>query len=513
MQNLPIGIQDFRKIRENDYLYVDKTELLYQLTLNNYYFLSRPRRFGKSLLLSTLKELFSGSQELFKGLWIEDKWNWATSHPVIHLKTSSIDYQRLGLYAALSKEMGEIATELSIVLKEIDLKDRFKELIKKAAKDKKVVILVDEYDKPIIDYLGDSDKIKENKAVLKEFYSVIKDADPYIRFLFITGVSKFTKVSIFSDLNNLEDISLSSYMNDVVGITQKEMEDNFKPFLTETAENLNETPEKLLNDIRNWYNGYNWLGKNTLYNPFSLLSFFKKKQFQNFWFETGTPTFLIEEVTKRRKFNFSEVQSGYSGLSDFNTDNLSPTTLLFQTGYLTIKEYNPKFQMYTLGYPNEEVQSSLLQHLIGAYRFENASESTPLVVQMYNALHEKDVEKNIEEFVNIINTAFATIPYDLWRGATELHYHALVHLTFSLLGTYMQSEVHSAKGRCDAIVQTPQYIYAFEFKLDESAEIALQQIEDKGYLTPFNQHNQEKIAVGINFSSEEKCVADFKIKE
>ena len=509
MQNLPIGIQDFREIRENDYLYVDKTALVYQLSMGKYYFLSRPRRFGKSLLLSTLKELFSGSQELFKGLWIYDKWNWETSHPVIYLKISSINYQRLGLYEALSKEMGEIASQLGIILEESELKDRFKELIIKAAKDKKVVILVDEYDKPIIDYLGDSLKVKENKAVLKEFYSIIKDADPHIRFLFIAGVSKFSKVSIFSDLNNIEDITLSSYMNDVVGITQQEMQENFAPFLIDTAQVLGETQQELLNNIKHWYNGYNWLGKNTLYNPFSLLSFFKKKQFQNFWFETGTPTFLIEEVMKRRQFNFSEVQSGYSGLSDFNTENLNTTTLLFQTGYLTVKEYNPKFQLYTLAYPNEEVRSSLLQYLIGAYRLENASESTPLVVQMYNALH----EKNIKELINIINTAFSTIPYDLWRGATELHYHALVHLTFSLLGTYMQSEVHSAKGRCDALVQTPQYIYAFEFKLDESAEIALQQIEEKGYLSPYFQHSQQKIAIGINFSSEKKCVETYQIKE
>ena len=204
-------------------------------------------------------------------------------------------------------------------------------------------------------------------------------------------------------------------------------------------------------DIKKWYNGYSWEAVNRVYNPFSILRFMSTKSFQNFCFETGTPTFLIEVVTKQQQFNFSEVESGLSGLSDFNTDNINPTTLLFQTGYLTIKEYNPKFQLYTLGYPNEEVRSSLLQYLIGAYRFENASESTPLVVQLYKAVH----EKNIEEIITIINTAFATIPYDLWRGSTELHYHALVHLTFSLLGTYMQSEIHSAKGRCDALVQTP----------------------------------------------------------
>jgi Predicted AAA-ATPase/PD-(D/E)XK nuclease superfamily len=505
MQNLPIGLQNFREIRENDYLYVDKTALIYPLTSSKYYFLSRPRRFGKSLLLSTIKELFSGSQDLFKGLWIENKWDWSQIHPVIHLKISSIDYQRLGLYDALSKELSEIALELGVTLKETALKGKFRELITKASVKGKVVILIDEYDKPIIDYLDDSTKTKENKDILKEFYSIIKDADPYIRFLLITGVSKFTKVSIFSDLNNLDDLTLHPKYTNLCGITQVELEKYFaEPIAELSASNPN-----IKEDIKNWYNGYSWDGVHRVYNPFSILRFMSTQSFHNFWFETGTPTFLIEVVTKRRQFNFSEVQTGLSGLSDFNTDNINPTTLLFQTGYLTIKEYNPKFQLYTLGYPNEEVRSSLLQYLIGAYRFENASESTPLVVQLYNALH----EKNIEEIIAIINTAFATIPYDLWRGATELHYHALVHLTFSLLGTYMQSEVHSAKGRCDALIQTPQYIYALEFKLDESAEIALQQIEEKGYLTPYLQLKQEKIAIGINFSSEKKAVEAYLIKE
>lgn len=505
MKNLPIGLQSFQEIRRRNYLYVDKTEQIYPLLTGKYYFISRPRRFGKSLLLSTIKEIFEGSQELFKGLWMEDKWDWSQKHPVIHLKMSSIDYQRLGLYEALSKEMSEIASEFGVTLQETALKGKFKELIKKVSQQGQVVILVDEYDKPIVDYLGDSAKTTENKAILKEFYSIIKDADPYIRFLLIIGVSKFTKVSIFSDLNNLDDLTLHPHYSSLCGITQTELEQYF----AETISELSVSNPDIKEEIKTWYNGYSWDAVNRVYNPFSILRFMSTKSFQNFWFETGTPTFLVEVVTKQRQFNFSEVQSGLSGLSDFNTENINPTTLLFQTGYLTIKEYNPKFQLYTLGYPNEEVRSSLLQYLIGAYRFDNASESTPLVVQLYKAVH----EKNIEDIITIINTAFATIPYDLWRGASELPYHALVHLTFSLLGTYMQSEIHSAKGRCDTLVQTPQYIYAFEFKLDENADIALQQIEDKGYLTPYRQQSQQKIAIGINFSSEKKCVEGYKVRE
>lgn len=506
MQNLPIGIQDFRKIRENDYLYVDKTALMYQLSEGHYYFLSRPRRFGKSLLLSTLKELFSGSQDLFKGLWIEDKWNWEISHPVIHLKISSIDYQSLGLYEALSKEISAIAIELGVILTETALKGKFRELITKASQKEKVVILVDEYDKPIIDYLDDSVKTKENKAVLKEFYSIIKDADSYIRFLLITGVSKFTKVSIFSDLNNLNDMTLHPKYTTLCGITQSELEHCFAQPLIDLAV----SNPAIKKDIKTWYNGYSWDGINRVYNPFSLLRFMEARSFQNFWFETGTPTFLIDLIKKNGIFQLENQEyTSLLTLLEFDTDYLNYQTVLFQTGYTTIDEVNFMEGWCRLRYPNKEVESSLKQFLLSAYRYTHPGDSLSLVLQLRNALN----HKNIAEVIDIINTAFATIPYDLWRGASELHYHALVHLTFSLLGTYMQSEVHSAKGRCDALVQTPQYIYAFEFKLDESAEIALQQIEDKGYLTPYLQHSQQKIAIGINFSSEKKCVEQYKVKE
>ena len=506
MQNLPIGLQSFKEIRKNDYLYVDKTEQIYTLLSGTYYFLSRPRRFGKSLLLSTIKELFLGSEDLFKGLWIEDKWDWSQTHPVIHLKISSIDYQRLGLYEALSKEISAIALELEVILTETALKGKFRELITKASQKGKVVILIDEYDKPIIDYLDNSAKTKENKDIFKEFYSIIKDADPYIRFLLITGVSKFSKVSIFSDLNNLNDMTLHPKYTTLCGITQTELERYFAQPLIDLAVS-NPTIKE---DIKTWYNGYSWDGVNRVYNPFSLLRFMEARSFQNFWFETGTPTFLIDLIKKNGIFQLENQEyTSLLTLLEFDTDHLNYQTVLFQTGYTTIEEVNFMEGWCRLRYPNKEVESSLKQFLLSAYRYTHPGDSLPLVLQLRNALN----HKNIAEVIAIINTAFATIPYDLWRGASELHYHALVHLTFSLLGTYMQSEVHSAKGRCDALVQTPQYIYAFEFKLDESAEIALQQIEDKGYLTPYLQHSQQKIAIGINFSSEKKCVEAYKVKE
>ena len=331
MQNLPIGIQSFKEIRNRNYLYVDKTEQIYSLLSGTYYSLSRPRRFGKSLLLSTIKEIFEGSQDLFKGLWIADKWDWSQKHPVIHLKISSIDYQRLGLYEALSKEMSEIALEFGVTLQETALKGKFKELIKKVSERGQVVILVDEYDKPIIDYLGDSAKTKENKDILKEFYSIVKDADPYIRFLLITGVSKFTKVSIFSDLNNLNDLTLHPKYTTLLGITQSELEHYFAVPLIE----MGETNAHIKDDIKKWYNGYSWDGVNKVYNPFSLLRFMEARSFQNFWFEKGTPTFLIELIKKNGIFQL-ENQSYTSLLTllEFDADNLNFQTILFQTGYI-----------------------------------------------------------------------------------------------------------------------------------------------------------------------------------
>jgi len=509
-RNYPIGIQDFRKIREGDYHYIDKTELIFQLlTKGSYYFLSRPRRFGKSLLLSTIKEIYSGSRDLFTGLWIENQWNWAQQHLVIHLKFSSINYQKLGLYAALSEEIVSIAQSFSIELLHLELKDQFRELLEKMGSTQKVVLIIDEYDKPIIDYLDNPEKALENRSLLKQFYSVIKDADPFIEFMLITGVSKFSKVSIFSDLNNLKDLTLNVRFNNLVGITQAELLHQFSGRINDIAESQSLSSDELIKKIKYWYNGYRWGGKDTIYNPFSLLNYLQDGQFNNYWFETGTPTFLVELLRQEGNFNLDE--QGFASLlalSSFDIEQINTQTVLFQTGYLTINDLNFEEGWCTLHYPNKEVKASLEQLLMDAFRYGNGK-SLPLILQLRQAL----LGHNLEEVMTIINAAFSSIPYDLWRGATELHYHALVHLTFSLLGNYLQSEVHSAKGRCDALVQTPSHIYAFEFKLDESAEVAMQQILNKGYLEPYQLDKRKKIAVGVNFLAEDRKVGEFVSKE
>ena len=507
----PIGIQDFRELREGSYVYVDKTPYIHQMLAGGkYFFLSRPRRFGKSLLLSTIKELYAGSRELFEGLWIEDQWDWEHTNPVIHIKFASFKYKDNPLKEAIQEGLAPEAARLGIELAEGDFVNPLEDLIVKAHQKygRKVALLIDEYDKPIIDYLDDVEKAEENRDTLKWLYSIIKDSDPHLELVFVTGVSAFSKVSIFSDLNNLYNISLTDLAENLLGITQEELESSFEEPMRQAAEKNKLSFEELLEKVRRWYNGYSWTGENKLYNPFSLLSFLSGKRFQNFWFETGTPTFLVKEMKRQAYYNIGETSATANDLSNFDLRRLNPITALFQTGYLTITHYEPEDLLYTLDYPNVEVKHSLQEILLNEYLDYPRQGALPRVVELRNALRKKDLNK----VITIINAAFAEIPGELWKGKTEHFYHAVTHLLFSLLGTYIRSEVRSAKGRCDALVQTEDYIYTFEFKLDKSAEEALQQIREKGYLAPYADSPKEKVAVGVNFSSEERRVVEWKVE-
>lgn len=365
MNKYPIGIQDFEKIRTDGFLYIDKTQLIHQLIdTGNYYFLSRPRRFGKSLMLSTMAAIFNGRKDLFEGLWIHDHWNWEQKHPVIHLRFSQIAYQLLGLEEAINRELDRIATGLQLVLGSDNIILKFRELIEKASAKGKVVILIDEYDKPIVDYLDDLAKVEENRAVFKSFYSVLKDADAHIRLLLITGVSRFSKVSIFSDLNNLRDITMAPDSGTLIGITQQELEHSFAAEIRE----MKEKDPGILEKIRQWYNGYTWNGTDRVYNPFSLLNFMTDRMFKNYWFHTGSPTWLVKLMREKYEFKLDGVRISENSLSNFNVEHIASVPVLFQTGYLTIKTYDQEFGLYELGYPNKEVESSLLDNLLSAYR-------------------------------------------------------------------------------------------------------------------------------------------------
>lgn len=507
----PIGIQDFRVLREGGYVYVDKTERIYSIVSSGkYFFLSRPRRFGKSLLLSTMNELYSGSRELFGGLWIENRWDWEwNQRPVIWLRFGSHGLRTQGLEAAIHHMLEAAARQLGVTLREKAYDLKLKELIVQIGIDRGAVLLIDEYDKPIIDYLDDLPQAEANREMLKSFYSILKDCDPYLELVFITGVSAFGKVSIFSDLNNLYNLSLSERAEHIVGITQQELEANFATALRQTALKNDLTFAALLKKVRLWYNGYSWTGKSKVYNPFSLLSFLSGGQFRNFWFETGTPTFLVKEMKKRCYYDVRSIRVSQNKLTAFDYARLDPITVLFQTGYLTVTDFVPEDNLYTLDYPNLEVRQSLEQQLLTDYLDSPVEDPLARVVNLRDALRQGNLAKVIE----IINATFAGLPYEQWGQANEHFFHAIVHLTFSLLGAYIHSEVHTAGGRCDALVTTDRFIYAFEFKLDRSAVEALEQIKEKNYLAPYADWPHEKVAVGVNFSKKKKQVIEWQTEK
>ena len=507
-QRLPIGIQSFEKLREDHLLYVDKTAVIHRLIeAGNYFFLSRPRRFGKSLTLSTIKALFQGEKALFEGLWIADQWNWEEQHPVIHFSFSSIGYKELGLEKAIEIRLKEIASDFELELTKTGLSQQFGELIRMLSERNKVVLLIDEYDKPIIDYLDDIPQAKTHQKILKSFYSIIKDSDPYIRFLLITGVSKFSKVSIFSELNNLEDITIDRRFNTLVGITQQEVEGYFEAHLADCQQYLEMSRDELLSTIQEWYNGYSWDGKVFVYNPFSLLNFFHKSAFHNFWFSTGTPTFLINELKKRNFYDIGASEVGQTAFDSFDMENIDMYSLLFQTGYLTIKTTKP-FGLYLLDYPNREVKDSMLQYLVAGFSHGSYSQTTPVVLQLRQAF----LDNNYAELISIINSLFKSIPSHIFIKEKEAYYHSIVFLVFQYLGLFIDAEVHTSDGRIDAVVQTASHIYILEFKLDESTKAALRQIHEKNYPAKFAIQHKKIICIGINFSSQTKSVDDWLVE-
>ncbi len=497
---LPIGIQDFAELRTGNFVYIDKTELLHSIvTASKTYFLSRPRRFGKSLLLSTLRYLFEGRKDLFKDLWIESHWNWSEKAPVIRLSLDAIGHKEKGLKPALLGALALIATEFNIVLKASEPSLAFQELIRTlAAKQGKVIILIDEYDRPIIDYLGlkTVHRAETNRDILKSFFSILKSEDANIRFLFLTGISKFSRVSIFSDLNHLQDLSPLSRFNNICGYTQIELEHYFAPLLSEL-------PTDTLPKLQEWYNGYSWDGRNFVYNPFSILNFFSAKEYLNFWFVTGTPTFLVKQLNRNFEYHFNKIEVDALQIESFELDNLDPFALLFQTGYLTIKE-KTEFGTVILDFPNREVKEALLRALVADYT--HISSVIPRIVQINQSLKQNNLNKTIE----LLNGLFKSIPNQLFIANREAYYHSIIYLAFLLIGIHVQAEVNSSDGRLDAIVQTPERIYIFEFKLFETAIDALNQIRVKDYAAPYRSLNKPIIGVGVQFSTEIKGIADWK---
>jgi hypothetical protein len=505
---LPIGIQTFSELRERNCVYVDKTSLLHKLmSEGKTYFLSRPRRFGKSMTLSTLKAIYEGRKELFEGLWIEDKWDWSRRHPVIHIPFSSLDYANSGLENVLQYRMREIAIRYDIVLEQQTFNWCFDELIKKMSqKHGKVVILIDEYDKPIIDYLEDPSyaQAKANRASLRQFYACIKDNDENIELFFMTGVSKFSQTGIFSHLNHLNDLTLHEKFVDLVGYTQEELVANFDEYIEEVAQKMQySTQDELLQDIKTWYNGYSWDGVGSVYNPYSVLLFLDNRSFAPHWFGTGSPKFLIDLISQTGMFDFNQLKVNAAILDSYEIENLNLRTLFFQTGYLTVKEKNPRNGTYLLDYPNREVEQAMSRQILSLMT-GNLYIDTPL----FN-LQDAFLEDNRPRIVQILNSMLRDIPSHLLKYDLEGFYHSLVHIQFRYMGFLLESEVHTSNGRMDTVVKTDTHIYIFEFKIKQTAKIAFQQILDKQYADKYRMFNKTIVGLGINFDTTNKRIDDW----
>jgi hypothetical protein len=502
MKKLPIGIQSFEELIEGTYLYVDKTQLINQLaTSGKYYFLSRPRRFGKSLLLDTIKSLFEGKKALFSGLWIEDQWDWERTNPVLHFSFDAIAYEKMGLEEALLFELNKLANHYKIELPTNSYKVQFKELLEQLHKKYgKVVLLIDEYDKPIIDYLEKDtlEQAKINREVLRSFYAVLKNSDKYLQLVFITGISKFAQVSIFSHLNNLNDITLDAEYATLTGYTQEELEHYFDAHLQVVQQKLGTDRQRILYEMRDWYNGYSWDGEQRVYNPFGVLRFFAIKRFTNFWFSTGSPRFLIEQMRKWQVFNIENTPANNTTFERFDLENLEITSLLFQTGYLTIKEMDLWTGDMILDYPNKEVRQSMYQFLIDDLSKDVHRTDTGLTIRNLNQAF---LQGNLAQVREILDGLLADLPSEVFDKKSEGLYHGLIHLVFNYLGMYAQSKVHSAHGRADAVVQTPDAVYIFEFKFNKTTAEALAQIQEKAYADKYRNTRKKLMGIGVNFST------------
>lgn len=513
MTKYPIGIQTFSKIIEEGYAYVDKTALVYKLAKDGgYYFLSRPRRFGKSLLVTTLEAYSQGRKELFKGLAMEKLEKDWKAYPVFHIDLNTGKYSEPEALVSSIKYHFYLWEKVWGPSKEgLSIADHFRDLIQRAYEQtgQKVVILVDEYDKPLLETIGDEPLQNDYRKTLKSFYGVAKSMDSYIHLAFFTGVTKFSKVSVFSDLNNLTDITLDYQFEEVCGITAKEIHDNFDTEVAQMAEANHLTKDECYAKLKENYDGYHFTEESVgIYNPFSLLNALRAQRFRDYWFETGTPTFLVETL-KQNNYeleNMTREEVTADLLGSLDSIDTNPLPLLYQSGYLTIKDYNPDFGTYLLGFPNREVERGFSRFLFRHYAPIRIYESDAFIKNFTIEVRNGEPEK----FMPRLEAMFASQDYQL-VGDAELYFHNVTGLVFKLLGFYTDVERHTTDGRMDMLVQTKDYIYIFEFKIDKSADEAIAQIEEKQYAKPFEQDSRKLYKIGVNFSSATRRIESWKV--
>ena len=518
---LPIGIQDFEKLRTGNYLYVDKTPLIYELTRTSTpYFLSRPRRFGKSLLLSTMEAYFLGKKDLFKGLALEKLEKAWTQYPVLKISFGVNSYENNErLKSRLDSIVSENESRYNIEKKSDNPAERFANIIREVSEkyNQKVVILIDEYDKPILDALY-TDFEEQNRQELRSFYSPLKDSDKYIRFLFITGITKVSHVNIFSGLNQLDDISMYEDYSDLCGISQEELERYFEPEINALAEKQKVSVEMAKEKLAKMYDGYHFTYEvDGVYNPFSLLKCFKQRSFDSYWFDTATPTMLIKTLEKKPSdlLRYTKpiiIQESAFKNYDPESENVLP--VLYQSGYLTIKDYDNDSELYTLGIPNREVEKGLFEIIIPKFTTITTDE---LGLSIEN-FRQSFIHADIEKLMNLLKAALADIPTILKKNQCENYYETVTHVIFRQTGFSVVSEFQSIAGRSDIVVTTKDSLFIFELKMDkgrafeEVAAEALEQIDAGGYADRFAESGKQMYKVGVVFSSDGKGLCGWKVK-
>ena len=513
LKRLPVGIQTFSNIIEDDMLYIDKTEYIWNMVhLSKYIFLSRPRRFGKSLLVSTLQTYFEGRKNLFKGLFIESVEKEWTQYPVLRFSMASgkhMEKEQLERY--LGMRLAEYEKKYGITNPASDNNDRLTALIQTAYQQtgKQVVFLIDEYDAPLLDVVHEEESLPVLRNVMRNFYSPLKDSDPYLKFVFLTGITKFSQLSIFSELNNLKNISMDPKFGGICGITKEEVFTQMQDYLEQLAIANEWTQEEAVAQLTRQYDGYHFTWPSAdIFNPFSLLNAMLDKRLDSYWFASGTPTYLIEMM---RKFKVMPSNIGNSralaSAFDAPTESMkSILPLLYQSGYITIKGYNSISRLYTLKIPNNEIKTGLMESLLPNYVAGYADEGGTTIGDMYIALLNND----LDEMFRLLQAYLLTVPY-CDNANSEGHYQQMLYIIFSLFGRYVDVEVHTPRGRVDMVMTTATTLYLIELKLNKDAAAAMEQINLKDYASKFALSNLPVVKVGINFDSESRTISDWEI--
>ena len=529
-RNYPISSHYFPSLIKSNAIYVDKTQFIVPLLENENnatYFLSRPRRFGKSLFVSTIEHVMRGQQDLFKDLYIYDKIKWET-FPVIRLSLDRIGFTEMPLGQALMEAVNELAEDEYIIFKKTTASTCFEELIKKLYKkhQKQVVVLIDEYDKPIIHYI-EKDNVEQaetNRDILKSFYGIIKDSGQYLRFTFITGVSKFSKVSIFSDLNQFDDLTLDAKFTTVCGFTETELKHYCGQGLMDLAEKEGVSLDSIIEKVRFWYDGFSWDAKNFVYNPFSTMYLMKNQKFDNYWFESGTPTFLVKLVNAEFRYEIKNIEINTSLYNWHDLKKLNYTSLMLQTGYLTLKKHIDD-NNYIVNYANKEVEIAFAQMMLEDYMYHPQLTMTKTILDIHAAFLKND----IETVIAILTKMFKTLPSQFFaedivkidkngkpqttkKSVNENFYHAVIYLVFQILGIRISSEVNSSDGRIDAVVKTDTHIYIFEFKKNRKADVAIKQMRDNDYANLYGLSKKQIVLVGVCFTMQKRGISHHLIE-